>query len=1189
MLHRFLKKRTIIFLFIFLASRALFAQEPINIQDNLNGKQIGKSLYLLEDKSKSLTIQDIITSPHKEKFVRSEKYSHNFGHTSSVYWVRFDVRNSSDRAISWLLEVSYPLLDFVDIYIPTGKQQFQVTRTGDKIPFSSREVDYRKIMFSLTEKPRSLKTYYLRFKSEGAMIISLYMWSPINFTDFVIKSETALGLFYGILLIMIFYNLFVFLSIRDNSYLYYVIFIFGMTVYYLVIDGVLFQYLPHELGFWTNKQLSMIAFLVVLFGLQFIRSFLHLKNKYIYLDKAVKIVMSVILLSFVLSPFTEYRYSSQLSGAMAIVAALFSMTLGVHSFIKKFRPARFLLIAWFTFLSGAIIQSLRNLGIIPDNLITSNFMRFGSISEVFLLSLALGDRINILRKEKEVAQNDSINNLTLLNKRLNELDKLKDEFLANISHELKTPLNSIIGFTESIIQNHEKNQLTKKVNNELSLVMSASKQLNNLVNDILDFSMLKNDEMKLNKTPVDLFMLLTMVLKIVEPMAKGKDVRLINNIPGDISCILADENRLIQIMNNLLSNAIKFTEKGEVVVSANSIENNKIELVVSDTGIGIPQNEQAVIFKYFYQVDGSASRWYGGTGLGLAITKKLIELHDSEIRVKSEPGKGSQFSFHLPATEEKPSQKAPGIYEVKKTLDFNELADHSELSEPDGFLIHPDYEFQILVVEDDLLSLYMICDYLSFTNCKIDKATSGPDALSQIKDKMFDLIILDVMMPGMSGYQVCEKIREDFNPSELPVLLLTAKNHLNDLLLGFQHGANDYITKPVLKDELLSRVKLHLNLITHSQMLRNVNENLENLVSQRTSELRESEKKYRHLVELSPDWIILHKNHDIEFINNSLVKDLGYSLDNGSSGLNLKAFFPPHHFEQLSESLKQIEKTGSTTAMLELKLWDKQKNYYDTECLSTILDNGEPPVIMTIIRDVSERKRIQNLKNDMEHIVRHDLKNQFHTIRGFTDLIKTKFHSLTEENLNQYLTHITSCVKRAEEMIHKSIDLYKMEIGHYQMNPAQFDLMSIFKKMHDSFDSAQKAKSINMVYLLNDEKLDWDQPFLFKGEENYIETMFYNLLQNAVQASPNNNDITIKINEHPDEANPHIEVDIHNAGVIPENIRDSFFERYVTSGKDMGIGLGTYSALMVARAHGGNIHFTSSEENGTHLIVILPL
>ncbi|MEC3908531.1 tetratricopeptide repeat protein [Tamlana sp. 2201CG12-4] len=393
--------------------------------------------------------------------------------------------------------------------------------------------------------------------------------------------------------------------------------------------------------------------------------------------------------------------------------------------------------------------------------------------------------------------------------KLKQIDQLKDQFLANTSHELRTPLNGIIGLSESL-KDGVAGELSEKAVENLDMITHSGKRLSNLVNDILDFSKLKNKDLSLSIRAVDIYPLVNLVLKVSSSLAKGKDLKLINSIPKNIELVDADENRLQQILYNLIGNAIKFTEKGKIEIKTKPLD-GKLSISVCDTGIGIPANKFETIFKSFEQIDGSVEREYGGTGLGLSVTKQLVELHGGTIEVSSQVDKGSTFSFTLPisTTDRKTTNLEIDTFDQQDIQELDD--DYKDSNEQKS--IKNSVEATILIVDDEPINRRVLENHLRVAGYNVEEVGNGKEALKLINaDHIYDLILLDIMMPNMSGYEVCEHIRKKYSPSELPIVLLTAKNRVSNLVAGFNVGANDYLTKPFSKNELLSRIKTHLNL-----------------------------------------------------------------------------------------------------------------------------------------------------------------------------------------------------------------------------------------------------------------------------------------------------------------------------------------------------------------------------------------
>lgn len=415
----------------------------------------------------------------------------------------------------------------------------------------------------------------------------------------------------------------------------------------------------------------------------------------------------------------------------------------------------------------------------------------------------------------------SFKKLEMQNDELQRLNRLKDEFLANTSHELRTPLNGIIGLAESMLDS-DSVKSTPQVRKNLFMIASSGKRLANLVNDILDFSKLKNQAFELETRPLDLFPLAEVVLMLSQPLVGNKKLKLVNRVAKQLPLVDADENRVQQILLNLVSNAIKFTDSGEVVISA-GLSGGFMSITVSDTGMGIPAEKTESIFESFQQADGSIAREYGGTGLGLTVTKQLVELHGGRIAVKSSLDEGSQFTFTLPLAdsdaraepEKRVARTRHDPKAVVATGDSPVAIDHGTSGTTVAFASAAQ---RVLIVDDETINLQVLINHLSTQNYTVTHAQSGMEALELIdQGPQFDLVLLDVMMPRMSGYEVCRILRERYAPHDLPVIMLTAKDQVSDLLAGFDAGANDYLTKPFSRDELLTRIRNHIQLTKTTQ------------------------------------------------------------------------------------------------------------------------------------------------------------------------------------------------------------------------------------------------------------------------------------------------------------------------------------------------------------------------------------
>ncbi len=374
-------------------------------------------------------------------------------------------------------------------------------------------------------------------------------------------------------------------------------------------------------------------------------------------------------------------------------------------------------------------------------------------------------------------------------------NQAKSEFLANISHELRTPMNGVIGMLDIVLDS----KLAPELVEQIQTAQSCAHSLLNLLNDILDLSKIEAGKMTLERIPVDIRALLEDCIKSHQPRAAQSGVELRCEVNPDVpSQIVGDPLRIRQILSNLVGNAVKFTDRGSVSVQLDSSVNEQRELtlqfIVQDSGTGIPPDKLLYIFDKFTQADGSVSRKYGGTGLGLAITRKLVELHHGEIHVESELGRGTTFfaAIKCGVAGESAPEPAP------RSLPGPQILAHGAPA-------------RILVVEDNQVNQKVVTAVLRKRGYSIDLANDGQEALTKLENGgEFDLILMDVQMPGVDGLEATRLIRNNPRWNGLPIVAMTAHAMTGDKERCLAAGMNGYISKPVHPSHLLSTVDEYL-------------------------------------------------------------------------------------------------------------------------------------------------------------------------------------------------------------------------------------------------------------------------------------------------------------------------------------------------------------------------------------------
>ncbi|ANS76799.1 hypothetical protein AWM70_21265 [Paenibacillus yonginensis] len=576
-------------------------------------------------------------------------------------------------------------------------------------------------------------------------------------------------------------------------------------------DKLLLIWLPINY-FWFQK-LRIISYTGTSLMLVFITAFWFVELKWRKFFLLYIIPAGIFMLFTLLSPFNPTNLD-RLLFTIFISGTILGLPVPLFRYvIRTDSSAIFLLLAACSLTSSSIWGVLKG-----HNMAPLAFYPF----DILFAFLGLGTYwfvryFKSVRKTEELAH------------QLQEADKTKDQFLANTSHELRTPLHGMINIAESVL-NSKQSMLTGEDRKELTLLTQVGRRMALLVNDLLDLVQLREQRIKLHPAAVSMQSLASGVMDMLHYLTAGKSVELRMEISDDFPKVFGDEKRLTQVLFNLVHNAIKFTQEGIIRIYATQDEEGTTAFIhVADTGPGIGESEQFRIFDAYAQGEQELSEIHGGIGLGLSISQMLVKLHGGALRLQSSPGIGSTFSFSLPISVERdtssnardyemageqtrPFQSSlfllPGTPKQEATLGTSEeTAAASEFYQNGNSAETFSAKYRILAVDDDPVNLRILEKILSPDHYHITSVLSGSEALTKLNETKWDLVIADVMMPHMSGYELVRIIRQRFSLSELPVLLLTARNRPEDIYSGFTAGANDYVSKPVDALELKYRVK----------------------------------------------------------------------------------------------------------------------------------------------------------------------------------------------------------------------------------------------------------------------------------------------------------------------------------------------------------------------------------------------
>jgi len=481
---------------------------------------------------------------------------------------------------------------------------------------------------------------------------------------------------------------------------------------------------------------------------------------------------------------------------------------------KRFNPIHI------TFLEQVILS----IGVV-FNMITASMRTEELLEELKGSNVELGKRTTELEekaslledKNAEIAQASA--SLEEKAKQLALVSKYKSEFLANMSHELRTPLNSLLILAKLLADNDE-TTLTPKQVEYAKTIHSAGNDLLSLISQILDLSKIEAGKLLIESRGFSLGELRDYVEGSFRQVAEQKGLDFAINFAPDAPAMLtSDIHRLQQILKNLLSNAFKFTERGAVVLSigrapaSTEFTNETLmrskavaSFTVTDTGIGIPAEKQSLIFEAFQQADTSTSRMYGGTGLGLTISRELANLLGGEITIQSTPGVGSTFTLFLPLTAQDLDSRFRESF-VPRSL-------QAQAPQPPVALAQSTAELngkKVLVVDDDARNLFAITSLLERTGVQVICASTAQEGIAELNDhRDIDILLLDIMLPGMDGFEAAQVIRKMGTYNHLPIIALTAKAMPGDREKCLEAGCNDFVPKPVDSERLISVMKTHL-------------------------------------------------------------------------------------------------------------------------------------------------------------------------------------------------------------------------------------------------------------------------------------------------------------------------------------------------------------------------------------------
>jgi signal transduction histidine kinase len=702
---------TVLVLCLFVAFRSPAQAQAIIFHAAPEQYVLGAGIEYLEDASLKLSIHDVLTSKMQQRFQPIQGSYPNFSYTTAAYWLRFTLIPTFDHPTAfrdeWLLAAYYPSLEYVDYYVFTANDSLSIIRSGATVALHSKPLQHRYHLAVLPAWKRgdSLRVY-VRVASRMTAAIPLELLSERRFLEKDRSEMTLIWLYFGIAVAMVCYNGFLCFALRDRAYLLYVCYIICYAGFIFVsVNALVFQYLPEFKGY-VPSLVTCTNLCGNIFALLFARIFLRLDEYSPHLHRLLLGVVSVHILALVAQWFVPIHVMHRSLNLIAVVVIALMFSVGAVAARKRFRPARFFLAAWTVFLLGGLTFILSNLGILPKTPLVQHSIQLGSALEMLLLSLALADRIALIRHEREEARaiaaetlivrrhaeeiervntelavrNEDLNRQqSILNeqvlklenvqselwrqhdltvkamRRAEESEELKNEFLGNLNHEVRTPLTAIRGFSE-VLRMHTD---SKEARGYIDCITAASDHLTNLFGDLLQLSKMYAGPIECSFDEVQPHAECQVAIDFFahEIEQKHLDIRIVADDAVPMAFV-QDAAKFRQVLIHLMSNAVKFTHEGSIELRLAALDKANPEhgviVEIEDTGVGIAADKLHIIFEAFRQQDGSTTRTYGGLGIGLTICRLYVQAMGGTIEAASTVGRGTTFSVRFPMLPARP-------------------------------------------------------------------------------------------------------------------------------------------------------------------------------------------------------------------------------------------------------------------------------------------------------------------------------------------------------------------------------------------------------------------------------------------------------------------------------------------------------------------------------------------------------
>ncbi len=780
----------------FAASQHLLTHQPLALLPGFKKLQPAEHIYIFRDSSETRKIEDIIHLPDSAFSLQSQQ-TPNYGlDNQGHFWLKSTLLSPQEQEL--FVEMAFPTLREVSFFVVVNGQVQQEHHTGFRFPFKQRPVDTNNFVFPVPLQANQPVDIYLRLAADGPMIAPIIFWEEQPLTKNILHSHSIMAMYLGLVIALSIYNLILYFNIRDSAYLFYTLHLVCICWFQASMMGYTAMYLwPEKSSYLLYLEPPIISSLSIAIIFQFTRRFLRIEKISQPLDRLltlgtfgalafIGLVLTLPLKMVIVTMFTGF--------AVCVLVLIFT---GIFAFRKGIRSARYFLLGWGILIAGAVIQNKMYQNGLPFNFFTMQAVLFASAVEAILMSIALADRINLMRQEKSRAHKDALENAE-------QSSNLKDQFLATISHELRTPMNGVLGALELV----DPTGLKSEDRHAIQVARLSSRRMLTLINGLLNYTEAQMESTQVNKRAFSLPHDVSDLLDHLQQSCASRHLK------THVSCHIpkgeefyGDIEKIRTVLLHLTENALKFTTEGSISLefmtcnsTGNSAQRCQLTIIIKDTGAGICKERQREIFDAFSQLDASYNRQQGGLGIGLALVKRLVAIMGGNMELASETGKGTCFTIHLPVDRFAHEQEDP----TPQNLAY----------------IHQNHEPFVLIAEDNEVNQKILAALCSKLGYRSIVAVNGEAAVTIAKQVSPALIFMDCQMPIMDGFEATRKIRL-LNKAmhQVPIIAVTANASSKDQQRCFEVGMNDHITKPISLNSIQSCLLRWLPAQQHQEAL----------------------------------------------------------------------------------------------------------------------------------------------------------------------------------------------------------------------------------------------------------------------------------------------------------------------------------------------------------------------------------